>query len=214
VTKGLDLSALPALEDVVFIIVLLVPGFFALVLFKKIGMREKQMSDYESTIWSLFASLGIYAVFGYFTGMFNLNSVRDNILNPFNIASVFSLAIAFGGGFGLLARLMFRQRYVSGDCWEKCMKAAASMGSYLLVYTSSNEEYKGELLFGSVSEAQKEIVIRNPKRISRDSDLGIKAELKMGRTMLFNERDIRRIVFLKDIFEKPKAENRNQDSIH
>lgn len=193
--------ALPSLEDVVFIIVLLVPGFFALVLFKKIGMREKQMSDFESTIWSLFASLGIYAVFGYFTGMFNLNSVRDNILNPFNIASVFSLAIAFGGGFGLLARLIFRQRYVAGDCWETCMKAAASMGSYVLVYTSSNEEYKGELLFGSVSEAQKEIVIKNPKLISRDSDLNIKSEVEMGRTMLFNERDIRRIVFFKDIFE-------------
>jgi len=214
VITGLDLLSLPSLEDIVFIIVLLVPGFFALVLFKKIGMREKQISDYESTIWSLFASLGIYAIFGYFTGMLNLNSVRDNILNPFNIASVFGLAIAFGGGFGLLARLMFRQRYVAGDCWETCMKAAASMGSYVLVYTSNNEEYKGELLFGSVSEAQKEIVLRNPKLISRDSDLRIKSELEMGRTILFNERDILRIVFFKDIFEKPRAEKSNQDSIH
>ena len=116
--------ALPSLEDIVFIIVLIVPGFFAFILFKKIGMREKQVSEFESTIWSLFASLAIYAVFGYFTGIFNLDSIRENILNPINIASIFALAIAFGGGFGLLVRLLFRRGFKSGACWETCIKAA------------------------------------------------------------------------------------------
>jgi hypothetical protein len=197
--------ALPSLEDVVFVIVLLVPGFFAFMLFKKIGMRERQVSEFESTVWSLFVSLGIYAIFGYITGLFNLDLIRENILNPANLALIFGLALVLGGGFGLAARRLFRQRYKAGDCWEVCVKEAAERGSYVLVYTSNNEEYKGELLFGSVSEAPKEIVLKNPKLIVRDSDLNVKTEFEIGKTMLFNESDIRRVVFLKDIFEK-KAE--------
>lgn len=194
--------ALPSLEDVVFIIVLLVPGFFAFMLFKKIGIREKQVSEFESTVWSLFASLAIYAIFGYFTGLFNLDSIRENILNPTNIASIFGLALVLGGGLGLAARLLFRQGYKAGDCWEACVKAAADKGSYVLVYTSNGEEYKGELLLGSVAEAPKEIVIKNPKLIVRDSDWRVKTEFEIGKAMVFNESDIRRIVFLKDIFGK------------
>lgn len=197
--------ALPSLEEVVFVIVLLIPGFFAFMLFKKIGIREKQVSEFESTVWSLFASLAIYAIFGYFAGFFSLDIIKENILNPMNIASIFGIAAILGGGSGLAARLLFRRGYKAGDCWETCVKAAAKKGSYVLVYTSNNEEYKGELLAGGVSEAPREIVIKNPKRILRDSKLAVKTEFETGRTMLLNESDIRRIVFLKDIFEKETA---------
>ncbi len=194
--------ALPSLEDVVFVIVLLIPGFLAFMLFKKIGIRERQVSDFESTIWSLFASLTIYAVIGYFVGFLNLESIRENILNPVNIASIFGLAILLGGGLGLVARLLFRRGYQAGDCWEACIKAAGKKGSYVLVYTSNNEEYKGELVLGGVSAAAREIVIRNPKLIARNPDLTVKTQFEIGKTIIFNESDIRRIVFLNEIFEK------------
>lgn len=168
-------------------------------------MYETKVSEFESIIWSLFASLGIYAVFGYFTGLFNLDLIRTNILNPINIASVFGLAVAFGGGFGLLSRLLFKQGLKAGDCWEACIKAAANSGSYVLVYTSANQEYKGEMLFGSVSEAPKEIVIKNPKLILRDENLKVKSELQVGNVMIFRENDIRRIAFLKEIFSRNDA---------
>lgn len=194
--------ALPSLEDIVFIIILLVPGFFAFMLFKKIGIRERQVSEFESTIWSLFASLAIYAVFGYFAGFFNLDLIRENILNPVNIASIFGLAIVLGGSSGLVVRLLFRRGYQAGDCWEACVKAAGKKGSHVLVYASNNEEYKGELIAGGVSEAAREIVIKNPKLIVRDSDLSVKTQFEIGKTMVFKETDIRRIVFLKDVFDK------------
>jgi len=192
--------ALPSLEDIVFILILLTPGFFAFMLFKKIGIREKQVSEFESTIWSLFFSLTIYMIFGYFNGLVNLESIIDNILLPINVAWIFGLAIAIGGGLGVVARRIFRRGYKSGDCWEACIKAVSNKGSYILVYTSNNEEYKGELFLGGVSEAPKEIVIRNPKLIVRDLDQRVKTEFKIGETMLFNEDDIRRIIFLKEIF--------------
>lgn len=164
-------------------------------------MREKEISQFELTIWSLFSSLGIYALFGFITGLFNLELIEANILNPLNLVIIFGLAIIFGFSAGLIVRFSYRRGYYSGDCWEKCMKAAASAGSYVLVYTSDNKEYKGELLFGSISEAQKEIVIKNPKLITREPNLEVKSELELGKNILFIESDIRRIVYLNDIFK-------------
>jgi hypothetical protein len=192
--------SLPSLQDIVFIFVLLVPGFFAFVLFRKIALREGEVSEFESVVWSLFASLGIYSVFGLFTGFFNLTLVEANILNPLYVASIFGLASAFGVGFGLLARFLFRRSIKEGDCWQTCMKAAAEKGSYLLVYTSNNEEYKGELLLASVFDTPKEIAIGNPKLIIRDKNQKVKAELKVGEVLFFNESDIRRVAYLKEIF--------------
>lgn len=191
--------ALPSLADILLVVVLLVPGFVAFILFKKIGIREKQPSDFEATIWSLFVSLVIYAVFGFITGLSNIDVIRDNIFIPFNIALIFGLAILFGGSFGILARLLFRRGYQTGDCWEACIKSAARQGSYVLVYTADGKEYKGELWLGGVSEAPKEIVLRNPKVVLRDSNWNITDEFGTGSAIFFNENDIRRIVFLKDI---------------
>jgi hypothetical protein len=193
---------LPSLEDVVFVIVLLLPGFFSIVLFKKIGIREKKISDFESTIWSLFASLSIYAVFGYLTGVNNLETIKNSILNPLNISLIFGLAILIGGGFGLLNRWIFRRGIKAGTCWEAIFRAAAEEGTYVLVYTANNEEYKGELQSAGVAESPKEIVVKNPKLILRNADLSIKSEMKIGTCMIFNENDVRRVVFLKDILKQ------------
>lgn len=191
--------ALPSLADILLVVVLLVPGFVAFSLFKKIGIREKQPSDFETTIWSLFASLAIYAVFSYITGLSDIDLIRDNVFIPSNIALIYGLAVAVGGVFGFLARKFFRRGYQAGTCWEACIKSAAQQGSYLLVYTPDGKEYKGELWLGGVSEAAKEIALKNPKVILRNSNWDIVNEFEIGSVIFFNERDIRRIVFLKDI---------------
>ena len=194
--------SLPSLEEFFFVIVLLIPGFLAFGLFKKIGIREKQLSDFESVVWSLIASLPIYAIFAYITGLFSLDLIQANILNPLNIALTFILATVFGVGSGLIARKLFRKGITSGECWEECIKNAAEKGSYVLVYTQSNEEYMGELLLGGMFEATKEIVIKNPMLIIRNNDFTVKDTLELGTTMYFCESDIRRIAFLNEIFDK------------
>lgn len=191
--------ALPSLADILLVVVLLVPGFVAFILFKKIAMREKQPTDFEATVWSLSISLAIYALFGYVTGLNNIDLIRDNIFIPYYIALIFGFAFAFGGVSGGVARYFFRRGYQSGDCWNACLKSAANKGTYILIFTSDGKEYKGELRRAGASEAPKEIVINHPKMIVRDSDCDVREELQMGETMLFNETDIKRVVFLKEV---------------
>jgi len=190
---------LPSLADVLLVVVLVVPGFVSYILFKKVAMKEKRTTDFEATIWSLATSLVVYAIFAYITGLYNIDLIRDNILVPNNILLIFGLALVFGGSFGILARVLFRRGYHSGDCWEECAKAAASIGSFVLIYTSDGKEYKGELMRAGISEAPREIVLKEPKMIFRDSKGFVVNEFNVGTTMLFNEKDILRVAFLKKI---------------
>ncbi len=191
--------ALPSLADIVLVVVLLVPGFVAFILFRKIAIREKQPSDFEATVWSLFISLAIYAVFGFATGLNNFDLIRDNIFVPYYLAIIFGLAFGFGVVPGITARVLFRRGIRSGDCWESCLRSGSQKGGYVLIFTSDGKEYKGELRLAGYSEAPKEIVISNPKMILRDPDWDVKQELSMGETILFKEDDVKRVVFLKKL---------------
>lgn len=189
----------PSLADILLVVVLLVPGFVTIILFKKIAMREKKLTDFETTVWSLSASLAVYAVFGYITGLDNIDLIRENIFIPVNIVLLFGLATIFGGCFGAMSRMLFRRGYRSGDCWEACFKSAAAKGSYILVYTADGKEYMGELFLAGVSESSKEITLRNPTVILRDSEGYVLSDFEIGKNILFKESDVRRVVFLKDI---------------
>ena len=190
---------LPSLADIILVVVLLVPGFLTIALFKKIAIREGKLNDFETTIWSLVASLAIYIVFGYLTGIHNIDLIRENILMPTNLILLFGLALTFGGCFGGLSRLLFRRGYQSGDCWEACFISAAKKGSYVLVYTIDGKEYIGELCLAGVSGSPREIVLKNPRVILRDSEWAVMDDFEMGNNILFKENDVRRVVFLKEI---------------
>jgi len=191
--------SLPSLADILIVIILILPGFVAFVIFKKIGIREKRLSDFEATIWSVFLSLFIYAIFSYITGLSNIDLIRDNIFMPNNLLLIHGLAILIGGLGGGLARLFFRRSIKAGTCWDHCIKSAAKLGTYVLIYTTDGNEYKGELWWAGISEAPKEIVLRKPKLILRDPEWNIINEIEVGPVILFNEKDVSRIVFLKDI---------------
>ena len=50
--------------DVILSLFLLVPGFIALMIIKKIGIVDRKLSDYETIIFSLFISSVILISFG------------------------------------------------------------------------------------------------------------------------------------------------------
>lgn len=187
---------LPSLADILLVIVLIVPGFVAYILFKKVAMREKKTSDFEATIWSLATSLIIYAFFAYITNLYNIDLIRDDILIPNNIVLIFGLASALGISSGVLSRILFRRGYRSGDCWEECMRSATKKGSYVLAYTSDGKEYKGELFLAGAAEAPREITLKNPKMILRDSEGFVQNEFRIGDVLLLSETDVLRVVFL------------------
>lgn len=191
--------ALPSLADVIFVIVLLVPGFIALTIFRWLAILEKKLSEYLLILWSLFFSLFIYAIFSWLTGISNIDSIRDNILLPENLVKILSLGLAFGIIPGIIVRLAFRRHFVRGDCWEASMKQASKKGCWVIVYTNDEREYKGHLHYSGGGDSPREISIRSPKLILRDNKFKVLKEVKVGKEIFFQEKDVQRIVFFKEV---------------
>jgi hypothetical protein len=196
--KGLPM-ALPSLNDVVFVIVLLIPGFITLVSFRWFAVLEKKLSDFELIIWSVFVSLLIYSILGWHVGITNFDKIRDYMLLPENLLKILGLSLLLGIGVGSIVKIAFRRPYVRGDCWEASMRAARKVGSWLIVYTSDGREYKGILHYTGGPELPKEISIRKPKLMIRDSEGYLIEEVEIGKEILFAEKDIARIVFFKEV---------------
>jgi len=70
---------------------------------------------------------------------------------------------------------------------------------YVLVYTQNGLEYKGELHYANGKETSKEMTIRKPKLILRDKKWKVLREIKMGKEILFTEKDIQRVVFFERV---------------
>ena len=191
--------ALPSLADVIFVIVLLVPGFIALTIFRWLAILEKKLSEYLLVLWSLFFSLFIYAIFSWLTGISDIDSIRDSILLPENLATILALGLAFGAIPGIVVRLVFRKHFVRGDCWEASMKQASKKGCWVIVYTNDGREYKGILHYSGGGESPREISIRRPKIVLRDDEWKVSKEVKMGKEIFFQERDVQRIVFFREV---------------
>ena len=179
--------ALPSLADTILVIVLLIPGFIALTIFRWLAILEKKLTEYLLVLWSLFFSLFIYVIFSWLTEISNIDSIRDNILLPENLAKILSLGLAFGIIPGVIVRLGFRRGFVRGDCWEASMKQASKKGCWLTVYTEGGREYKGTLHYSGGGDSPREISIRRPKLILRDNKFKVLKEVEIGKEVFFTE---------------------------
>jgi len=192
--------ALPSLADVVMVIVLLLPGFVSFIVFKWISIVERKFSDFEMIVASLFCSLLIYAVFSAITGISDIDSIRDAVFLPNNVALIMGLSLVFGIIPGVIVKHSLRRRIARGDCWDVCMGRANKKNSWVIVYTKDGLEYKGILhVYGAKGERPRELVIEKPKQILRDKSGKVSNQVEMGSELLFLQDDIRRIVFFKSL---------------
>lgn len=193
--------ALPSLSDVVFVMVLLIPGFISFVLIRWIAIFESELSDSRLVIWSLFLSLVIYGVFGWFTGMTEFDTIRDNMLVPQNLLGILVLSFLIGTIPGLIIRGAFRKNIARGDSWQASMKIASKLvkAPWVMIHTMDGHEYKGTLHYTGGKGFPKEVSIRKPKQIFRDSDGYLLEEVEIGKEMLFSEKDVARIAFFEEV---------------
>lgn len=192
---------LPSLGDILFVIILLIPGFIALTLFRWLVILERKLSNHMLVLWSLFFSLLIYAIFSWHTGINNIDTIRDVLLRPENLSEILLLSIIFGVAPGLIGRIVRtrRGRFVRGDPWEASMRVASKKGCWVIIYTKDGNEYKGILHYSGGKGEPREMSIRKPKLILRDDDWKVKREIKMGKEIFFKEADLQRIVFFKEV---------------
>ena len=130
--------------------------------------------------------------------MTDFDSIRDSILLPQNLVLTLGVGSLLGVIPGLLIRKL-RGGFVRGDSWEVSMKEASKKGSWVIIYTTEGQEYKGILHYSGGKGFPKEVSIRHPKQIFRDSQGFLLEEVTLGKEILFSEKDIARIAFFQEV---------------
>lgn len=194
------MELLPSLADILLVIVLVIPGFVAFYIIKKISVIERKFSDFETTIWSVFLSLGIFIPFSFIINVNSIDATRDMILTPKPLSYLIILAILFGIAIGLVIKYIILGGKVGypGGCWELAYKKIRDKGgAYVIVYTDNNLEFKGKVRYSGKEDDPRELIIKDPKLILRDDKMNVVEEKDWGNEILFTEDDIKRVVFLK-----------------
>src|SRR5438093_13051343 len=93
--------ALPSLLDTLIVIALLVPGFVAFSISRWLAVFERRLPEFETIVWSLLFSLGIYGVFALVTGIADFDSLRDRIFQPFVLLALVGFTILIGALVGV-----------------------------------------------------------------------------------------------------------------
>jgi hypothetical protein len=192
---------LPSLADALIVIVLLMPGFITFFLIRRISAIGKELSEFENIISSVIFSIIVLVPFAIFTGLDNIDKIRDGLFQPLNVSILFAVSIAIGIGIGFIYK-RFRKNYRLGDPWEVMMKYYTSKknGAWITVITKDSKEYKGALRHAGISDDSREIVLNRPIQIFRDASGESTSEMEVGQELLFTEDDVARISFF-DTFE-------------
>lgn len=196
------MSALPASSDVFFIMILILPGYFSLQIFRWLAYFRRKLSDTEILYSSLTFSIFIYIILGFFFQVSEFEAIKTKILEPQKSLLLLITTISFGFIPGLIIRIIRKyQRYIPGDSWSAIMKNAAGVktGSWLTVYTNDFKEYNGLLHYYAAEKEKRELSIRKPIMIIRDKDYNVNYKLELGKELYFLEKDIKRIAFSEEV---------------
>lgn len=182
-------------EEVYLIMLLIFPGFIANSAYRKISIREKKETNFETIIWSIAFGVLTYSVIFSITGIMKLEDMIAKIYDPIFLNEIMWTPLILGVATGYIGRLFNRGNIYPKDCWILFQKKLAKRGSWVSIYTKDGKEYKGYLNYVGREESDKELIITNPKLIIRDKKYNTESEVKLGAELLFTKDDIARIVF-------------------
>lgn len=205
-------------SDIIFYVVLIAPGFVAVMTAVSLAAIENDISQSVLLIWSLVSSVVIDSLFleAYQSlegPIESFEALRSLFFTPFFRADlilvILGLSVVVGVVYavGILADLPGRLRrsiqstahikYNPRQPWENFMKGARS----IRIKTSDDELYTGDVVEWSRAGKPKEVRIEQPYRYSLD---GEDYEWVGGESMLFLEEDIDRVM-LREEDERPSV---------
>jgi hypothetical protein len=205
----MSVPSAPSFADILLTVILLVPGFAALLITKKIAVIESKFSDFENTVISLMLSLIILIPFTSITGLTEIEKIRSNIFNPWNLVLLLALTPLAGFALGAVLKLTVRKSTVAGNLWNSALDLMTE-GTYVLIHTTDGKEYRGSVKYYTPGiNEERELIVLEPYLIIRNAltDV-ITVEKSMGKGILFLKDDIKRIVF----YEEEPIKGRNGSS--
>lgn len=209
-------SSLPDVSDLITTVFLLLPGFLSINLIKHLGKLEFTLTDLETTIWSLFGSLIVDAVFveillGLNVPVLSISDLQTALLMPSYAVLFLMLSLACGTFPGLILRYVIRLEILPGALWDSIYSRfrQATEKKWVIVYTSDQKEYQGALAGMSKGKnIPHELLLSEPSQLIRNDDGELVGEMDVGKELYFREDDIKRIAFAEDLFRKHGIEPR------
>lgn len=195
--------------DILFYVVLIAPGFIAVMTAVSLAAVEDEISQFVLLVWSLVSSIIIDSLFltGYqifYSPIRSFEELRTFLFDPLFRADLIMIIflLSIGGGVvyavsilvdlpGWLRRTLQAKAYITYNPrqpWENFMKEAGS----IRIKTSDDELYTGDVVEWSRAGKPKEVRVEDPYRYSLEKE---DYERVGGESMLFLEEDIDRILF-------------------
>jgi hypothetical protein len=172
----------------------------------------RNTSAFDITLWSLAISVVIYGMdLGIVLLLETLKVSSSGAIAPYFPAISLGLSIPVGiltaaillsdvaGGIrNRLHKLAGTEAWVGpvSSVWDRVFSNTKT--AWIFVHTSDGKEYYGGLAASSVQGEPREVALRNPSLIIRDSQGQITDKVVLGEEMVVLEADLRRVVF----FEK------------
>lgn len=200
--------------DITYALFSLLPGYLTYWVFRKRSHEVKRREEYEVAIWSLLASavsIGVlyigYVVFrSWDSGDLVVPSFDQLSVSLITLAYFPLLAVALSIGFvaGEVVRYYNQSvldRYTSPGVWfsveDYVISVTRDPDRPLPVYilTESKREIHGWLLALGDADHRRDILIRSPKLVLRDSEGEITQRKSLGAVMYVDEGDISEIGF-------------------
>jgi len=190
---------LPSLDDIIFILFLIIPGYISLKIVIKISGIKREISEYDLLFSSIIISGIIYSITGIILNKLNYDELKSTIIQPVGIAYILSVTFFIGIIFGLTFygwRII--NNYVPNDSWTSVIEKYDKKydDPWVIIYTKDGKEYKGIINYFAIEKEKKSLTISTPKIIFRDDNFVLIDELLLGDEMYFSNKDILRILFL------------------
>jgi len=132
------MAALPGFEEILVVLVLLVPGFFSFLLAKRFAAVGKKFTDFEKAILSVILTIVDYIPFTYITGFRSLEEIRDGLFDPFNLFILLVIAGVVGIAVGFVFKIIFNKNISLGDAWDMAFDLCAKKGgSWITIFTKN-----------------------------------------------------------------------------
>ena len=112
------MSAAPSFPDVFLIILIVIPGYISVIIHRKIGGVKRIVSDTVLLYTSLMHSIVIYAISSLYFQLNEYDSLKVELLKPYNIPTVLAITTIVGVIIGLIARAWRKlNNVVPEDSW-------------------------------------------------------------------------------------------------
>lgn len=161
---------LGTVSDIWVLIALIIPGFIAFRVMTWIAAHDKQYTQFESTLYFLALSLGVFFSINILDSSIDFSSldkVRLNATSPVVVAKMIAYGLIIGIFGGIFLKFVVLKDRVLGSAWDPFVKR--NLGRYVKVSVFDGKNsaiYSGYIKTASLGkDEKKEIVLGEPAEL-------------------------------------------------